>query len=76
MWFSPSLIEMIVAKKPIISINNMQNFNTLKGECHFFDSFNELPDQLNAGKFNEPTQNLAGLDNWEHIIKKYEETLI
>ena len=73
---APSLIEMIVAKKPIISINKKQNYLTLKGECHFFDSFNELPNLLNLTQFQEPSQNLTNLYNWEDIIKEYEETLI
>ena len=39
---APSLIEMIVCGKPILSLKNKQNFFTLNGEGIYFDSFKQL----------------------------------
>ena len=47
---APSLVEMIVAKKPILSIDVPQNRNTMNGEGYYFQDFSLLQENINEIK--------------------------
>lgn len=74
---APSLIEMIVCNRPIISIDVPQNRFTLDNEGIFFKDFNDLKKILKSELNNIDTcsQNLICSYDWKQIIKKYEELM-
>ena len=72
---APSLIEMIVAQKPIFSIDIPQNRFTLKNNGFFFKNFTDLDSVLFRKDLNSyiPTQECANMYAWHEIIRKYED---
>lgn len=72
---SPSLIEMIITKKPIISINVPQNRYTLKNQGLFFSTFDELGSTL----LRDDLHSFACSDllihsySWRSIVNDYEK---
>ena len=72
---APSLVEMIIAQRPIISMDNPQNRFTLHNQAFFFSNFSELHALIN----NEnnlfefiPSKDICRLYNWNKIVKDYE----
>ena len=72
---APSLVEMIVAQRPIISIDNPQNRFTLKNEGYYFREFSEIQKVLKYNKHLDvfiPTKEVISNYHWSHIVDKYE----
>jgi hypothetical protein len=72
---APSLVEMIIARRPIISIDRPQNRFTLNNEGFFFSSFLEIQALLKSNvDLDEyiPTEQVCKLYNWNKIVKDYE----
>lgn len=75
---APSLVEMIMCKRPIFSIDVPQNRFTLEGQGCFFDDFNKLSSLVeDIESFDRYIPKL--LDNerytWVNVIHKYESVL-
>lgn len=74
---APSLVEMIIAQRPIISIDRPQNRFTLHDYGYFFSDFKYIPDVIkmnNLEKFIPPLK-ICELYNWIEIVKKYQRLL-
>lgn len=73
---APSLVEMIISRRPILSIDIPQNRYTLHDQAYFFSSFEEL--QKTIGKNNLdvyiPQEEIAALYTWEKVVASYEST--
>jgi glycosyltransferase involved in cell wall biosynthesis len=73
---APSLVEMIISRRPILSIDVPQNRFTLGGSGLFFDSFNELRDILKSGSdfttSAETSEYLVERYSWNKIIESYQ----
>ena len=74
---APSLIEMIVCNKPLLSIDIPQNRYTTNKECLLFKDFSELSEMLcdsdRLQSLKTPSQQLRDSYKWEQIVRKYEE---
>ena len=72
---APSLIEMIVCGKPILSLKNKQNFFTLNGEGIYFDSFKQLKEIISKSdlKLTNVSKNLSDSYSWSSVIQRYED---
>jgi len=75
---APSLIEMIVCKKPIFSIDIPQNRFTLNNEGTFYNSFDELKSILENFDYNVlqnslPSHETISQYEWSKIISNYED---
>jgi len=72
---APSLVEMVMANRPILSINMPQNVNTLRSEGFFFSTFDQLhkllDDQDNLDQYI-PKAEIRMLYDWNTIIRAYE----
>ncbi len=71
---APSLVEMVVSGRPIISFEIPQNRFTLNNQAAFFDSFNQLEqifDHSDLRKY-QSTDELKSRYEWKKIIKMYE----
>ena len=68
---APSLVEAIIAARPIISIDVPQNRNTLNNECNYFSNFNDLPTFLNNKTLSFPSTQLRNMYNWSNVIDLY-----
>lgn len=76
---APSLVEMIIAQRPIISINNPQNKFTLQNQCFYFTKFSDIQDLINSNtSLNNyiPSNELCKLYDWNKIVSDYESILI
>ena len=75
---APSLIEMIICNKPIISIDVPQNRYTLQNQAVFFKDFSSLQNKLELVLENcstaMPKSHLINHYEWENIIQKYSNT--
>ena len=72
---APSLVEMIVCKKPIISYDVPQNRNTLDNSGIYFKNFEELMDILEStNDFSRYVPNKKILKNydWLNVVESYE----
>lgn len=72
---APSLVEMIIAQKPIISIDNPQNRYTLHNQAYFFSSFSEIGTIINSkNSLAEfiPSIEICNFYLWDRIVKDYE----
>lgn len=72
---APSLVEMIIAQKPIISIENPQNKYTLHNQAFFFSTFSEIQELLNSKKdLLEfiPSREICKSYDWSKIVSNYE----
>lgn len=71
---APSLVEMVVAEKPIISIDIPANRYTLMNQCLYFKNFKELENIL-AINFNYdeliPNKFLSKKYAWPNIAQEY-----
>lgn len=74
---APSLVEMVMTGKPIISIDIPQNRYTLNNEGAYFKSFGELDNLINSSINLEkyiPHKNLRKKYEWIRIVRQYEAT--
>jgi hypothetical protein len=74
---APSLIEMIICRRPIISFDIPQNRHSLDGQGLFFSSFSELTKIVTTGiDFSRfiPNEKLCQSYIWDGIVEKYERT--
>jgi len=72
---APSLVEMVMAKRPILSIDRPQNINTLRSEGFFFSTFDELHELLDNRENMDPfipSEETRMLYEWNTIIRAYE----
>ena len=75
---APSLVEMIVCKKPIISIDIPQNRFTLSNEGFYFKNFTELKLFIENNNFINDyicSENLVKQYSWNNIVNRYESIL-
>jgi hypothetical protein len=73
---APSLVEMIISKRPIISIDVPQNRFTLDNAGVYFKSYDELKKILESDvDFNQvlPKIELAAKYNWQTIVNSYQD---
>ena len=66
---------MIIAQRPIISIDNPQNRYTLHNQAFFFSSFSEIQELLNKKKDlleYIPSREICQLYDWSKIVADYE----
>ena len=74
---APSLVEMIHAQVPILSIRNKQNWYTLnRNEEHFFNDYHELKKLItNVTSFKRqiPSSDLCNEYSWEAIVQRHED---
>ena len=72
---APSLVEMVVSGRPILSIDIPQNRFTLNNECGFYKDFDELRqiliDTKDLTKFTTSASLQEGY-HWENIVRDYE----
>ena len=69
---APSLIEMIVCKAKIISIDVPQNRYTLKNNGMYFKNFNQLEELILSGNIEDiEDKELASNYSWDNIVKLY-----
>ena len=72
---APSLVEMVIAKKPILSIDNPQNRFTLNNEGFFFNTFSQLLGLIESlssfNSFNISTSTRS-LYSWDKAVAAYE----
>jgi hypothetical protein len=71
---APSLIEMIVTGKPILSIDVPQNRFTLGGHGFLFSKFSDLDKLISLKDLShfQPDQNYSKSFEWESVVRKYE----
>ena len=72
---APSLVEMIVSGRPILSIDIPQNRFTLEEQGYFYKDFQELHSFLNSNEdFNRfiPNKELSSSYSWQNIVNEYE----
>ena len=72
---APSLVEMIVSGRPILSIDIPQNRYTLRNNGYFFKNFEDLQSHLKLENSMEcyiPNIDLIKSYSWINIVKKYE----
>lgn len=72
---APSLIEIIVAAKPVIAIDVPQNRYTLAGSGVFFTDFSVLTKLIRDGRLDRflPKPGLADSYKWSEIVGRYED---
>jgi len=72
---APSLVEMIIARRPIISIDVPQNRFTLENACTYFQSYDDLREILESNvdlnKFLPKTGLISKYD-WQTIVNDYQ----
>lgn len=80
---APSLVEIVHARIPILSIKNPQNVATLhyysENVEHFFENFEELDAMLKNGiEFGSriPDFSLVQLYSWERVVESYETIFV
>ncbi|WP_099293689.1 DUF1972 domain-containing protein [Butyricimonas sp. Marseille-P3923] len=72
---APSLVEMIISRRPIISIDCPQNRYTLHEQALFFSSFSELQNLIDSNKDLTafiPSDSICQLYDWNKIVTDYE----
>lgn len=72
---APSLVEMMVAQRPILSVDNPQNRFTLNEEGFFFTSFDQVQELLDSGEdLNRfiPSKEVCDRYAWGNIVAQYE----
>lgn len=72
---APSLVEMVITGRPIISVDNPQNRFTLNNQGFFYSSFEALQDFIKSGPNYEkfiPSAELAKEYDWNKIVSNYE----
>ena len=70
---APSLIEMIVCRVPIFSIDVVQNRYTLSTEGSYFKDFDDLHSMIASETIPKiPSQEFAMNYNWKSVVTRYE----
>lgn len=72
---APSLVEMIIAQRPIISIDNPQNKFTLHNQGFFFSKFSDIQSLINSNTSLSnfiPSKDICELYDWKKIVFDYE----
>jgi hypothetical protein len=72
---APSLVEMIIARRPIFSIDIPQNRFTLHDQAFFFSSFSDIQVLIeNNANLSEyiTSSEICDLYNWNKIVQDYE----
>jgi glycosyltransferase involved in cell wall biosynthesis len=72
---APSLVEMIIAQRPVISNDLPQNKFTLHNQAYFFSSFSQIQILLNSNRdLSEyiPSREICDLYDWRRVVKEYE----
>lgn len=72
---APSLVEMIIAGRPIISTDNPQNRFTLNNQGFFYSSFEVLKDFIDSNPEYEkliPSSDIGKQYEWSKIVSDYE----
>jgi hypothetical protein len=72
---APSLVEMIIAQRPILSVDIPQNRFTLHNKAFFYSTFKTVQDLLNAEadlSLYIPDRDICELYNWNKIVRDYE----
>ncbi len=72
---APSLVEMMIAQRPILSFDNPQNRFTLNEEGFFFSSFADVQAFLNHGEDLSlliASREVCGRYTWKNIVAEYE----
>jgi len=72
---APSLVEMMISKRPIISVDNPQNRFTLKDKGFFYSSFSEMQNLLESKKDLSvfiSSNEVCELYSWNKIVNEYE----
>lgn len=72
---APSLVEMMIAQRPIISVDNLQNRFTLNNEGFYYTSFDQVIDLIN--KTDDLSQYISSPAScerfdWSTIVREYE----
>lgn len=74
---APSLVEMIIARCPIMAIDVPQNRFTLHNEGFFFSEFSQIQEQLNSddglSRF-VPAPEIVNAYDWSMIVRDYERS--
>ncbi len=74
---APSLIEMIVCRVPIYSIDVIQNRYTLRDQGFFFKDFRELKLVLEDDHMpKKPSTTFAAQYDWKSVVSSYESLMI
>lgn len=74
---APSLVEMIISRRPIISFEIPQNRFTLNSQGLFFSLFSQLTELVERTvDFRPyiPDSSICKLYDWDIVVKKYEKT--
>ncbi len=71
---APSLVEMIIAQRPVFSIDIPQNRYTLHNQGFFFTDFTEIQNINRNSNLEEfiPSYELCELYDWKKIVLQYE----
>jgi hypothetical protein len=72
---APSLVEMIIAQRPIISVEIPQNRFTLEDQGFFYKEFGEILELLRTTSSLDkyiPDDRLIAKYDWQSIVDKYE----
>ncbi|MCC5647824.1 DUF1972 domain-containing protein [Nostoc sp. CHAB 5824] len=75
---APSLIEIIVAARPVIAIDVPQNRFTLANSGGYFSDFSQLLPLLRSGPIDRflPKPGLAASYAWTDIVRRYEDCFL
>jgi|GEM_PF-2982793 len=74
---APSLVEMIIAQRPVLSVDNPQNRITLQEQGFFYQNFDQVHGLINHTRDLSgytPSKELCKQYQWETIVKEYEST--
>ncbi len=76
---APSLVEMIIAQRPIISVDRPQNRFTLEENGFYYRDFHEVQQLLSQANGLEafiPPKALTSKYNWSTVVETYEDTYV
>jgi len=76
---APSLVEMMIAQRPIISVDNPQNRFTLNNEGFYYTSFNQIIELINTvadlSQYISSPVSCERFD-WSAVVREYESCFI
>lgn len=73
---APSLVEMIIAQRPILSKDIPQNRFTLKNQAFFYSTFSEVQALISTKSDLQeyiPSKDVCNLYDWNKIVRDYEK---
>jgi len=76
---APSLVEMIIAQRPIISVDRPQNTFTLNENGFMYSAFSQIQNLLDQDRDLEqyvPPSHLCKKYDWAEVVKEYEDTYV